>query len=739
MTIQIIKRNGDKEDLNIDKIHQVLTKCTEGYSGVSVSDIEMNSKLSFYDGIKTTEIHDVLIRSAADLISEDNPNYQYVAAKLLLLSLRKEVWGSDEPPRLWDFIQKNKELYDSVLFEKYTESEIHKIGKLIKHSRDNLFTYSGLQQLTDKYLLKNRSTKQIYETPQFAFILIPMVIFSSYPNGQRTEYIRRFYDAVSQFKINLPTPIMCGVRSLNKQYSSCVLIDSDDSLDSIFSSNSAVALYSAKRAGIGLNVGRIRPINSPIRGGEVIHTGLIPYLKVFESTVKSTSQNGIRGSCATVNIPFFHYEVEDVIVLKNNSGTDDNRVRKLDYVVQFSKLFYDRLIKDETITLFSPFECKELYDKFGHPEFDEEYLKCEKNKKLQFKKVIKARDLASLFSKERLETGRIYLMNLDHVNQNGSWIDDVKMGNLCNEINHPTIPIKSLDDKDGEIGICILSAINLLEVKEEEYESVCDIVVRFLDELIDYQDYPVKAGENFAKNRRSLAIGFTNLAAFLANHKLKYGDQEAINLVHKYSELLQYWLLRASCNVAKEKGKCNKFGRTKYSEGKMPIDRYQKTVDSICTEPLHQDWNSLRKDILEFGLRHSTLTAQMPCESSSVIQNSTNGIEPVRSIISYKKSKSGVLKQLVPQVKYKNYYETAFTLSNKDITNISAVIQKFFDMSMSTNHYYDYKRYENGMIPLSELVKDMLYLYKMGCKTLYYTNTTDADNDISCVSGACSI
>lgn len=744
--MQVTKRDGNVEDFNIEKIHKVIMWAIDGINDVSISDIELNAKLSLQSGISTREIHQLLIKSANNLISEDSPNYQFVASRLALYAIRKDVWGSSEPPRLYEHIVKcvnSYHIYDPMILSHYCESEIHKLGKYIKHNRDENFTYAGIQQTIDKYLIKNRNTGEVYETPQFAYMLIAMTCFSKYPKDTRLSYVKRLYDHLSQFKISLPTPIMSGVRTNIKQYASCILIDVDDSLESIFSSNTAMGYYTARRAGIGSNVGRIRPINSVIRNGEVVHTGLIPFLKMFQSTVKSTSQNGIRGGGCTISVPFFHPEILDVIVLKNNAGTDDNRVKSMDYCIQFSKIFYQRLIDNSDITLFSSHECKDLYDVFGMPEFDTLYEEKEKDKTLKFRKTIKARELAELFVRERLETGRIYLMNIDHCNSHGSFKQQVNMTNLCVEVIFPTVPLKHIDDEEAEIGVCILSALNLLEVKKEEMPDVCDIIVRMLDELIDYQDYCVKAAERFCKNKRALGIGFTNLAGLLANNKIGYDSNEALLLVDEYSELLQYHLLDASTNLAKEKGCCIDYSQTKYSDGQLPIDTYKTDVDSVVTREKSLDWELLRGKIKEFGLRNTTLTCQMPCESSSVIQNSTNGVEPVRDLISYKKSKTGVLKQVVPNIaKRGKYYTKAFDItSNSHLTNITAVIQKWMDMSISMNHYYNYTHYDGGNIPLSTLIKDMIYAYKMGIKTMYYCNTPDgsADMSASCESGACAI
>lgn len=749
--MQVKKRTGVKEDFSVEKIHKVLQWATNGINGVSFSDIEMNANLSIYDGVLTEDIHKILIKSANDLISTSAPNYQYVAARLLNMQLRKEVWGCNTTPTdFLVFLQRNIDngIYDPEIQKKWAGAEVDSFGKYINHSRDDQFTYAGLQQLIDKYLVKNRSTGEIYETPQFAYMAIAMCLFDN------VDDVKRAYDSYSSFKINLPTPIMAGVRTNIRQFASCVLVDVDDNLDAIFSSVHAVGKYTARRAGIGLNIGRIRPINSPIRGGEVIHTGLIPYLKTFESTVKSTSQNGLRGGSATVHVPFWHYEIEDILVLRNNAGTDDNRVRKLDYSIQFCKLFYDRLIANEDITLFSPHEAKGLYEAFGNnEEFERLYLKYENARSsIKFRQRIPARKLAEIFARERLETGRIYSMNIDTANEHGSWNTPVYMSNLCQEIIHPTTPIKSIEDPEGEIGICILSALNLLELNnEKDIEDSCRVAVKTLESVIDYQDYPVKAAENFTKNRRSIGVGITNLAGFLAKNKLQYGEPAALQLIHETMEQIQWNLINASCELAKELGPCKKFKDTKYAEGLLPIDWYKKTVDGLIDPVYNMDWEELRQRVIKYGLRHSTLSAIMPCESSSVIQNSTNGMEPVRSLLIHKKAKNGVLKQLVPNYHMrKNFYTMAWDMpSNRAMLDTAAVIQKFVDMSMSTNLYYNYSHYEDGNIPLSTLIKDQVYGYKMGLKNFYYANTPDGDGQTeegmncnveeSCDGGGCSI
>ena len=755
--MNIKKRTGESVPYDVDKIHRVVNWAVNDIKGVTASDIEINANLQKREGMSTGEIHNVLIDSAVNLISLNNPNYQYVASRLLSYQLRKDVWGGKNPPKLLDFINKNVhecDVYDEDILMLYNSSEINKLDEYIDHERDNLFTYAGMRQLCDKYLIQDRSETKIYETPQFAYMIIAMVCFGQYEGAQRISYVKKAYDYFSKFKINLPTPLMAGVRSKIRQYASCCLIDIDDTLPSIFSSSTAAGYATGSRYGIGLNIGRIRPINSPIRKGEVMHTGVIPFLKLMESTVKSCHQNGIRGGSATVNFPFWHYEAEDMLVLKNNSGTDDNRVRKLDYCIQFSELFYKRFLKNEDITLFSPHEAKELYDAFGHENFDELYEQYERKTSLKFKKTVKARKLMSLFIKERVETGRIYFMNIDHCNQRSSWDDDIKMTNLCVEVLHPTKPLQHPDDKNAEIGICILSAINVLEIQSDaEMEKVCDIIVRILDQLIDYQDYFLPAAENFTKNRRSLGIGITNFAAYLAKQGVKYTDDEAPNVADELMEKVQYYLLSSSCDLSSEKGRCPKFNKTKYSQGWLPIDNYKKEIDEFVTRKNSMDWEGLRARIKEFGLRHSTVSAIMPCESSSVIQCSTNGIEPIRSYITYKKSKARTLPVIVPNYSsYKSKYTLAYEMEdNEGLIKIVAALQKWVDMSISANVYYNYDHYENGALPDSKVIKELLLSYKLGWRTGYYLNTDDGDKqsmadgensenvEEGCESGACAL
>ena len=735
--LSIIKRDGSKENLNLDKIHKMVEAATDGINGVSASQVEMSANLSFYDGVTTQEIQDTLIKSASDLISLDTPNYQYVAARLLLFAIRKDVFNtkwkdSKIYPPLKEIVERNIEIgvYDKELIGYYDDDEWSRLNSYLNHNRDLLFAYAGLRQVVDKYLVQDRSTGKLYESPQFMYILISAVLFKDYPKETRLNYVKRYYDAISQFKINIPTPVMAGVRTPLRQFASCVLVDSDDTLPSIFSSDMAIGRYVAQRAGIGINAGRIRGINSKIRGGEVQHTGVIPFLKKFESTVRCCTQNGVRGGSATVHFPVWHQEIEDIIVLKNNKGTEDNRVRKLDYSIQLSKLFYERFIKDEDITLFSPHDVPDLYDAFGTDKFDELYEKYERAYSIPKKKV-SARTLFMDMLKERAETGRIYIQNIDHSNSHSSFLDKVNMSNLCQEITLPTTPISHPDDEEGEIALCILSAINVGAIKLEELPELCQLSVRGLDELIDYQRYPVRAAEISTKARRSLGIGYIGLAHFLAKNKVKYGDAEAHKLVHELTESFQYNLLKASNKLAKEKGKCEWFDRTKYAEGKLPIDTYKKDVDEIAKPVYKENWDKLRKSIESFGLRHSTLSAQMPSESSSVVSNETNGIEPPRDYITIKKSKKGPLKQVVPSYQIlQNFYTLLWDMQDNDgYIKVVSVMQKFFDQGISGNWSYNPENYENNEVPISEMATDLLKTYKYGWKTSYYQNTYDMKTD----------
>ena len=731
---KVKKRNGSIEPLNLEKMHVMVEEACKGLAGVSASQVEIQSGIQFYDGITTGEIQEILIRSSSDLIDLDHPNYQFVAARLLLFALRKQLFGRiHDCPDVYTHVKKcvEKGIYDAELLDLYSEEEYNKLQSFIDHDRDYLFTYAGLRQVVDKYLVQDRSNGALYETPQFMYLLIAASIFSKYPQETRLNYVRQYYDAISRHRINIPTPIMAGVRTPLRQFASCVLVDIDDTLDSIFSSDMAIGKYVAQRAGIGINAGRIRGINAKIRDGEVQHTGVVPFLKKFESTVRCCTQNGIRGGSATVHFPIWHQEISDILVLKNNKGTEDNRVRKLDYSIQLSRLFYERFIANEEISLFSPHDVPGLYDSFGTEDFDDLYLKYEKDESVP-KTKIGGQELILDLLKERAETGRIYLMNIDHCNSHSSFVDKVEMSNLCQEITLPTKPIQHIDDETGEIALCILSAINIGKIRDvSDLEGLCDLAVRGLDELIDFQQYPVRAAEIATKARRSLGVGYIGLAHYLAKQGVKYDDPEAWKLVHSLTESFQYYLIKTSVDLAKEKGACTYSDRTKYSQGILPIDTYKKDVDEIVPNDLSLDWGILRKELLEYGIRNSTLSAQMPSESSSVVSNATNGIEPPRGYLSIKKSKKGPLKQIVPSYgSLKNDYTLLWDMpNNTGYINVVAVMQKFFDQAISGNWSYNPQHFPDNEVPTTVMANDLLTTYKYGWKTSYYQNTYDVKTD----------
>lgn len=732
--IYVLKRDGRKEPLNYEKINKVLQWSTDGITNVSASDVAMSSKLQIYDGVNTHDIHRILIQSATNMITVDTPNYQYVASKLANYLLRKEVFNTYHNfPRLKDFIKTNqdKNIYDTLVLQSYTEQELDKVEGFIKHERDEDLTYAGIQQLMDKYLLQNRKTGEHYETPQFMYIMISLTLFSEYKGTDRLAKVKRFYELLSLQKISLPTPILAGVRTPNRQFSSCVLIDVADDLDSIGASNHAVLRYISNRAGIGLNF-RLRAIGSEVNGGEKVHTGLIPFLKNFESAVKSCSQGGIRGGAATGHYPFWHKEIMEILVLKNNTGNDLNRVRRMDHSIQLCRLFYKRFLNKEMLSLFSPNDVPELYEAFGYDndKFEELYLKYENDPSISKNKV-SAVEVMNLLLQERLETGRIYIQNLDNANTHSAFIDKISMSNLCQEVNLPTTPFTDVNGDDGEIALCVLGAINLGNIKSyDELEEICEYTIRMLDYVIEIQDYPVQVAKKMLK-RRSIGVGVTNFAYWLAKNNLNYSSDESMVEIDRLFENIQFNLLKASNKLAKELGKCEYFDRTKYGQGLLPIDHYNKNVDKIVNRNLELDWEGLRVDIKEFGLRNSTVSAIMPCESSSLVSNSTNGIEAPRGLISVKKSKSGSpLPVLVPEVsKLKNKYQFSFGFDNTSMNKVVSVIQKYVDQGISVNHYYDKKIYTDGNIPLSEIAKDLLNFYQWGGKQLYYANSKDYKSD----------
>lgn len=736
MTIEVIKRDGRREKLDLEKLHKVLTWACEDLSGVSVSEIELKSQIQLYNGIKTSDIHEAMIRSAADLITEDTPNYQYVAGRLVNYQLRKEVYNDFEPIHLFDHWSKVSDIgyYDNVLHDLYSKEEWDELNKYINHDRDFLLVYAAMEQMRGKYLVKNRVTNTIFETPQMAMMLIAMTIFQKYDHKIRLRWVKDLYDALSTFDISFPTPIMAGVRTPQRQFSSCTLIESDDSLDSINATTASIVKYVSQKAGIGIGAGRIRALNSPVRNGDTYHTGVIPFYKLWSAAVNSCSQGSVRKGSATLNVPIWHLEIEDILVLKNNKGTEENRIRQLDYCIHFNKIFYERLLTGKNITLFCPNDVPDLYDAFYSEDVDkfrDLYEKYERAYSIR-KKVISAQELFTIFMQERKETGRVYFMNADHVNEHGPYYEPIRMTNLCVEITQTTVPLNDINDPEGEIALCTLSAINMGKIrKPEDFEKPCALVVRALNEILDLQDYPVPAARNHTMKYRPIGVGIINLAYWLVKNDTGYVNPD-LNLVHKYAEAYSYYLIRASVDMAIERGPCGGIDSVKYNDGILPIDTYKKDVDDLAEPVYHMDWETLRSDLFEYGILNASLMAGMPSETSSQISNATNGFEPPRNLVSIKQSRDGVMKQVVPGIhKYKNKYDLLWDI--KDPTGyltICAVWQKFMDQSISINTSYNPVYYENGEIPLSELIQHMLLMYKYGIKTGYYFNTNDNAGEV---------
>lgn len=737
--IHVSKRDGRREPLDLEKLHKVVFWATDGITGVSASEVEIKSHIQFYNGIKTENIQETLIKSAADLISEETPNYQYVAGRLICYHLRKQVYGDFSPTHIKILIEKNVQngFYDKALLESFDNDDWNRINSFIKHERDETLTYAAMEQFRSKYLVQNRVTKEIFETPQVAYMLIAATLFGNYPKNTRLSWIRDYYDAISTHQISLPTPIMAGVRTPVRQFSSCVLIETDDSLDSINATTSSIVKYVSQKAGIGVGAGRIRALGSPIRNGDAYHTGVIPFYKLFQAATRSCSQGGVRNGAATLYYPIWHLEVEDLLVLKNNKGTEDNRVRHMDYGVQFNKVMYERLLSNGDITLFSPRDVPEMYEAFftDTDQFRELYERAEKNTRLR-KKTVKALDLFTMFMQERKDTGRIYLMNVDHANNHGSFkpeLAPIRQSNLCCEINLPTKPLNSIDDDDGEIALCTLSAINWGVFRNpEEMENACTLAVRGLDALLSYQNYPILAAQIATMNRRPLGIGIINLAYWLAKNDLSYTNPAALELVDRWAQYWSYYLIKASADLAEEFGPCLKSNETKYHDGILPIDTYKKEVDELIQPRDHVDWESLRKKLRANGIRNSTLMALMPAETSAQISNSTNGVEPPRSYVSVKQSKDGVLKQVVPEYRrLKNKYQLLWDQTSPEgYLKIMAVLQKYIDQGISVNTSYNPQHYEEEKIPMSDMLKHLVMFYKYGGKQLYYLNTYDGSGEI---------
>ncbi len=738
--IQVIKRNGIKEELDIEKMHKVVMWATEGITGVSASEVELKSHIQFYTGIKTGDIQETLIKSAADLISEETPNYQYVAGRLINYHLRKQVYGDYTPWPLLKLVEHNVEsgFYDRGLLEAYDADEWEKLNSYIKHERDETFTYVAMEQWRGKYLVQNRVTGEMFETPQMAYMLIAATLFQAYPKDTRLKWVHDYYDAVSNFDVSLPTPVMAGVRTPQKQFSSCVLIETDDSLDSINATTASIVKYVSQRAGIGIGAGRIRALGAPIRKGDAYHTGVTPFYKLFQSATRSCSQGGVRNGAATLYYPIWHYEIEDLLVLKNNKGTEDNRVRQMDYGVQFNKLMYERLITNGDITVFSPHDVPEMYEAFFNDQdkFKELYERAERNTKLR-KKTYKAADLFSRFMQERKDTGRIYLQNVDHANTHSPFdekIAPVKMSNLCAEIDLPTVPLNDVNDEDGRIALCTLSAINWGNVKSpHDFEKMCKLAVRGLDALLSYQGYPIKAARKATEEFRPLGIGIINFAYFLAKNDVSYSDPEALPLVDEYAEAWSYYLIKASADLAEEQGACTRWNDLKSAQGRLPIDTYKQDVDELVKHQERMPWKELREQIKRTGQRNATLMALMPAETSAQISNATNGIEPPRSFVSIKGSKHGHLKQVVPEYRrLKNRYELLWDQTTPEgYIKLCSVLQKYIDQGISVNTSYNPQHYDDEKIPMSSMLQHLLMCYKYGLKQLYYFNTYDGQGEYS--------
>lgn len=736
--IQVTKRDGTREDLDLEKMHKVVFYACQNITGVSASEVEIKSHLSFYSGITSTEIQETLIKSAADLISEETPNYQWVAGRLINYHLRKMVYDAFKPLPIIDIVKKNIELgfYDAEILDLYSAEEFTQFDTIVKHERDEEMTYAAMEQWRGKYLVKNRVTNTMYETPQVAYLLIAATLFAKYPKDTRMQYVKDYYDAISTFAISLPTPVMAGVRTPQRQFSSCVLVETGDSLDSINATTSSIVKYVSQKAGIGIGAGSIRALGSPIRNGDAYHTGVIPFYKMFQAATRSCSQGGVRNGAATLYYPVWHLEIEDMLVLKNNKGTEENRVRHMDYGVQFNKLMYERLLTNENITLFSPQDVPGLYEAFfaDQDEFKRLYETAERNTRIR-KKSIRASDLFSAFMEERKNTGRIYLMNVDHANDHGAFIAKdapIKQSNLCCEINLPTKPLNEFNDPEGEIALCTLSAINWGNIKEPaDFEKPCELAVRGLDALLSYQNYPVVAAKNSTEKRRPLGVGIINLAYWMAKNDMTYTNPD-LDLIDKYAEAWSYYLIKASADLAVEQGSISGNMETKYGHGITPNMTYKKDVDELVTHKERMPWKSLRKQLQKTGIRNSTLMALMPAETSAQISNSTNGIEPPRAFVSVKQSKDGVLRQVVPEFrKLKNKYEMLWSQKSPEgYLKIMAVLQKYIDQGISVNTSYNPTHYEDEKIPMSVMLQHLIMFYKYGGKQLYYFNTYDGQGEI---------
>jgi ribonucleoside-diphosphate reductase alpha chain len=738
MTITVIKRDGSKEPLTIEKWQNQVAKVCKGIADVSQSMIEIKAQLHFYDGITTEDIDGITLRAIVDLIDvEQNPdvghtNYQFVAGKQRLSMLRKDVYGSYTVPSLYSIVKKNIEigLYTTELLEWYSEDDWNKMNDMLDHDKDEQYSYAAIEQLIEKYLVKNRATKETYETPQIRYMVAAATVFhKEEPNASRMRYIKEYYNAASDGLFTLATPVLAGLGTPTKQFSSCVLIRSDDDLDSIFASGEMMAKYASKRAGIGLEIGRLRSLGSPIRGGEIMHTGMVPFLKKWFGDLRSCSQGGIRNASATVFYPIWHLQFDDLIVLKNNQGTEETRVRHMDYGVVLSAFFWRRFKNKENITFFDPNEVPDLYEAFyqNTERFEELYVKYEKRKDLRKKSMSAEEVFKSGILKERTDTGRIYLVFIDNVMKQGPFDPEyhtIYQSNLCCEILLPTKSFKRLDDPEGRIALCTLGSINWGAFRNpEDMRRACRILHRSLNNILDYQDFLSIQSKLSNDEIRPLGIGITNLAYWHAKRSLKYGEKDALGEIKSWMEHQAFYLTEASVELAKERGKCEGSDQTRYGQGVFPWELRANGANELADFTPELDWETLRTQMKEHGVRNATQMAVAPVESSSVVINSTNGIEMPMSLITVKESKAGSFTQVVPEYhKLKNKYQLMW--DQKDCTGYlktAAVIAAYVDQSISTNTFYNPAHWADRKVPTTLIAKNLMQAHAWGLKTFYYS------------------
>jgi len=748
--ITVVKRSGERVPLDIAKIQRQVAFGCKGVDGVSPSMIEIKAQIELHDGMTTETIDELLLKAMVDLIDEEenpeinNVNYQYVAGRQKVSMLRKEVYGTYTPPKLYDIVKKNVELnmYTPELLEWYTEDEWNIIDLFIDHAKDEEYTYAAIAQLAEKYLVQNRATGQIYETPQIRYAIAAATAFHNEPADKRLKYVKEYYECASDGHFTLATPVLAGLGTPTKQFSSCVLISSDDTLDSIFAAGEMMAKYASKRAGIGLEIGRIRPLGAPIRNGEIKHTGLIPFLKKWFADLRSCSQGGIRNASCTVTLPVWHAQFEDFIVLKNNQGTEEVRVRQMDYSIVVNKMFWNRYRKGENITLFNPAEVPDLYQAYyrDSAEFEKLYLNYEKHPTIK-KKVVSAEDIfKNGILKERTDTGRIYLVNIDNVINQGPFdttTDPIYQSNLCQEILLPTRPFQRIEDPNGRIALCTLGSINWGAFNNpQQMRKACRVLVRSLSNLLSYQDFLSIQSKLANEDFEPLGVGITNLAYWHAKRSLKYGETDALAEVKRWMEHQAYFLTEMSVELAQEKGPCGRSQYTYYGKGVFPWERRNAGVNELTDFTPSMDWESLRKNMLQYGIRNATLMAVAPVESSSVVLNSTNGIEMPMEMISVKESKAGSFVQVVPEYKrLKNRYQLMWDQKDCDgYLKTAAVLAAYIDQSLSTNTFYNPAHFAEGKVPGTLIAKNLMLAYKWGLKTIYYSLINKVGSKVSVTS-----